>query len=257
MFPAPFQKFLILVVAFTALLHSPASLQAESSTSTFAAFDSDDSIPPPSARCPDGSSTSADDCHRLPTLRELTSMGARGNLIAQSRDLTLDILQGQNACSAWFQEVEPAVSEIFGSLHYELDKTGRADIFSLRDDDGETLYKDPWGAMTNENAGRDATVRINTNGAFFNRMSRVTRLSVSGVPASRDTWHFLTIASFLGDTAEARITIMLHELGHIVGRIPEDDDSWGGQSTRNTREVLRHCKGEIHFVAHRDSRPRN
>jgi hypothetical protein len=42
--------------------------------------------------------------------------------------------------------------------------------------------------------------------------------------------------------------MMLHELAHIIGRIPEDDDSWNRRSSQNTDEVLRHCKKEIDFV---------
>jgi hypothetical protein len=64
----------------------------------------------------------------------------------------------------------------------------------------------------------------------------------------------LTIASYNGNTPEAQITILLHELGHIIGRLPEDDDSWDGRSVRNTSEVSRHCKSETRAAAHNSSR---
>src|SRR5712671_4800530 len=60
----------------------------------------------------------------------------------------------------------------------------------------------------------------------------------------------LTISSYNGDTPEAQITILLHELGHIIGRLPEDHDSWDGRSLRNTSEVSRHCKSETRAAAH-------
>jgi hypothetical protein len=41
----------------------------------------------------------------------------------------------------------------------------------------------------------------------------------------------LTISSYHRDTPEAQITILLHELEHIIGRLPEDDDSWDGRSS--------------------------
>jgi hypothetical protein len=67
-------------------------------------------------------------------------------------------------------------------------------------------------------------------------------------------YRLLVISSYPGNTPEAQITILLHELGHIIGRLPEDDDSWDGRSSRNTSEVLRHCKTEIHEAVHSSSR---
>jgi predicted Zn-dependent protease len=64
----------------------------------------------------------------------------------------------------------------------------------------------------------------------------------------------LTISTYNGDTPEAQITILLHELGHIIGRLPEDDESWDGRSLRNTAEVSRHCKIETRAAAHNGSR---
>ena len=58
----------------------------------------------------------------------------------------------------------------------------------------------------------------------------------------RPAWHWLNVGFYDGDTPEARVAILLHELGHIIGRLPEDNDSWDGESSRNTMEVLQHCK---------------
>jgi hypothetical protein len=49
----------------------------------------------------------------------------------------------------------------------------------------------------------------------------------------------LTVSTYNGDTPEAQITILLHELGHIIGRLPEDDDSWDGRSARITYAIFR------------------
>jgi len=54
----------------------------------------------------------------------------------------------------------------------------------------------------------------------------------------------LTISSYNGNTPEVQITILLHELGHIIGRLPEDD-----RSIRNTSEMSRHCKSETRAAA--------
>ena len=95
-------------------------------------------------------------------------------------------------------------------------------------------------------------IRINSNGAFFIRESRVA--DSMGGPTLASDWHLLTIGPYVGDTPKIRITMMLHELGHIIVRIPEDDDSWNGRSSRNTAEILRHCKKEIDAVTRKGSR---
>jgi len=64
----------------------------------------------------------------------------------------------------------------------------------------------------------------------------------------------LRVASYAGNSAPAQITALLHEFGHIIGRLPEDDDSWDGQSARNTAEVLRHCRSEIRSTARKPAR---
>jgi hypothetical protein len=97
-------------------------------------------------------------------------------------------------------------------------------------------------------------IRLNANGPFFNRSSPVVRQD-SGVEIAWPSGNrVLTIADFNGDTPEAQITILLHELGHIIGRLPADDGSWDGRSVQNTAEVLRHCKSQTSAAAHRPVR---
>ncbi len=206
--------------------------------------------------CSDGSPGTTDECESH-MMGELTALGPHGNIIALAREQALQILRAPNQCSAWYEEVEPNVEGVFSSLHFELDENGNTEVFSARSDSGELLYKDPWGAKTNQYAGSNAVVQINGNGPFFVRLSRVRELRPTGVARGHSGWHLLSIASYMGDSPEARLAIMLHELGHIVGRLPTDDDSWDGQSSRNTREVLHHCKAEIQAVAHKPSRTRN
>jgi len=66
---------------------------------------------------------------------------------------------------------------------------------------------------------------LNANGPFFNRTSVVMQLDPRGMPARPDGNRLLTVSSYEGNTPEAQITILLHELGHIIGRLPEDGDS--------------------------------
>jgi len=184
---------------------------------------------------------------------ELSAMGEPGDRIARARRQALEILETRSACAAWFQESDSAASEVFRSLHYELDPQGTAHIERVRGELGVTSFKHPWGARSTESTGSNSIISLNANGPFFFRQSRVTD-SAGGM---RPAWHWLKIGFYDGDTPEARVTILLHELGHIIGRLPEDDDSWDGESSRNTMEVLQHCKSQIDRTARKHSHIKN
>jgi hypothetical protein len=188
---------------------------------------------------------------------ELSALGKRGDTIARARGQVLDILQQKNACTAWFQESDPAPVEVFRSLHFELEQQGPSLVYGRRVADHGMIFKHPWGATSIENAGRNSTIQLNANGPFFNRTSQIMQLAPGGMLARPSGIVQLVISTYTGDTPEAQITILLHELGHIIGRLPEDDDSWDGRSSRNTQEVLRHCKTETHAVTHTSSRAGN
>ena len=195
------------------------------------------------------------DQDRLPAVdvrisQELSALGADGALIAQARAEVLEILQSPGSCARWFQEVDPDVANVFRSVHYELGN-GTSQIFVMPDDRGNALYKHPWGASTNEYGGSGSMITINANGPFFVQQSRLSRLSAIGGPAWPVGWHLVIVGPYVGGTPEARMTILLHEVGHIIGRLPVDDGSWNGESARNTAEVLQHCKSEIHLLAKR------
>jgi hypothetical protein len=186
---------------------------------------------------------------------ELTALGERGEVISRVREQTLGVLDSENSCSAWFREVAPDVAEVFQSLHYEIEKDGPGYVQHMRNTDGTNLFKHPWTARTTENSGRDSTIALNPNGAFLRPNLPLVDVDFRGDREWKTGGvHRLIIASYSGNTARAQITILLHELGHVVGRLPVDDDSWNGRSTRNTEEVLRHCKHEINAAAERVSR---
>jgi hypothetical protein len=185
---------------------------------------------------------------------ELSALGKRGDTIERAREQVIDILQHGNACSAWFEEADRNASEVFRSVHFELEVGGTSYVYSVRDSARGRLFKQPWAARTTENGGRNSVIQLNGNGPFFSRTSPAVQLDPGGTfvwPAGN---FMLTISSYSGNTPEAQITILLHELGHIIGRLPEDDDSWDGRSFRNTSEVSRHCKSETRVAAHNSSR---
>jgi len=194
-----------------------------------------------------------DDCVVL----ELSALGKPGDTIARAREQVIDILQNGNACSAWFQEADPDASEVFRSLHFEMEMKGPSYVYGIRDSQRGQLFKHPWAARSIENAGLNSTILLNANGPFFNHTSRIMQLDPGRMFMRPSGNLMLTISSYNGDTPEAQITILLHELGHIIGRLPADAASWDGRSSRNTSEVLRHCKTEIRTAAHNSSRGSN
>jgi hypothetical protein len=197
-----------------------------------------------------GHKPNQDDCVVL----ELSALGKRGDTIARARAQVIDILQNGNACAAWFQEADPDPAEVFRSLHFELEMRGPSHVYGMRDNKRGQLFKHPWAARSIENAGLNSTILLNANGPFFNRTSRIMQLDPGGTFAWPGGNLVLTISSYNGNTPEAQITILLHELGHIIGRLPEDDDSWDGRSLRNTSDVSRHCKSETRAAAHNSPR---
>jgi hypothetical protein len=191
-----------------------------------------------------------DDCVVL----ELSALGKPGDTITRAREQVIDILQHGNACSAWFQEADPDAAGVFRSLHFELEMRGPSYVYGMRDNERGQLFKHPWAARSIENGGLNSTVLLNANGPFFNRTSRIMQLDPRGMLLQPGGNRLLVVSSYNGNTPEAQITILLHELGHIIGRLPEDDDSWDGRSFRNTSEVSRHCKSETRAAAHNRSR---
>ncbi len=259
MFIAQTYKFIIAVVFLSSLaFQGTGSSKNVCSPNTFSLVRTEvGSAQEVTKRCSnDGASQQNVACQKDNTRvsMELSALGARGDLIGHTREQTLQILQTENACAAWFQEVDPDAADVFRSLHYDLEENGTSDIYSITDKFGDVWFKYPWGARSIEYSGKDSFIQVNRNGPFFVRKSRVTSSDPMLRSASLDDWQLVRIGPYAGATPEARITIMLHELGHIIGRLPKDDNSSDGRSSRNTGEVLRHCKSEIHLIARQDSR---
>jgi len=189
-----------------------------------------------------------------PVVLELSALGKHGDTIARAREQVLEILQYGNGCPVWFQEADPDATEVFRSLHFELEMRGPSYVYGMRDNERGQLFKHPWAARSIENGGLNSTILLNANGPFFNRTSEIMQLDPRGMLLQPGGNRLLVVSSYAGNTPEAQITILLHELGHIIGRLPEDDDSWDGRSIRNTSEVSRHCKSETRAAAHNSPR---
>ena len=184
---------------------------------------------------------------------ELSTIGKRGKVIVKARGLTLEILEAGGGCTRWFEDVDPDPAAVFRSLRYEVEGNGPPYVYSTKDAKGEEWFKHPWAARTSQDSGRNSLIRLNANGPFFRAISAVLYLDPGGTVLRVGQRQRLVVGSYSGNTAEAQVATLLHELGHIVGRLPEDDDSWDGRSSRNTLELLRHCGREIHLAVHASS----
>ena len=173
--------------------------------------------------------------------REETLLRVRGQVLA--------LLQQDNGCSAWFHEADNDPAGVFQSLQFEIDKDTRSYVFRIADSRLGDRYKHPWAARAWEWGGRNSTVHLNPQGPFFTTSLPVVKLASGGSFLQPDGFRMLTVGPYKGSSAEAQITTLLHELGHITARIPEDSDSWDGKSSKNTEEVVRHCKNEIQEYA--------
>jgi hypothetical protein len=80
-----------------------------------------------------------EDCVAL----ELSALGQRGDTIERAREQVIDILQPGNSCSTWFQETDPDATELFRSLHFELEVGGTSYVYSVRDSARGQLFKHP------------------------------------------------------------------------------------------------------------------
>ena len=194
----------------------------------------------PEARSQNYAFTPAD-----PVRAQLLNLGKAGQTIEIAREKVLEILKEPNGCSDWFEAANPDAAGVFATLRYFLDENDPGFITALRSDSGGLLFKHPYAGSTTQNAGLHAVITLNAHGAFFANSARLMRQEIIGSAPHRAGWHSLEISSYPGNTLSAQITTLLHELGHVIGRIPDDSDEFSGQSTRNTREVVRHCRGAI------------
>jgi hypothetical protein len=184
-----------------------------------------------------------------PVRLRLLSLGSRGPAIDQARAHVTAILRADNSCSAWFREADPDAAAVFESLDLLVDD-GPKYVVTIKSASGELLLKHPYSARAPQNGGRNASVILNANGPFFAAVADILERD-----NPRAFTHFagrreLRVGSYAGSTLPARITTLLHELGHVIGRLPDDSDELSGLSEQNTERVLHACRAEIKASAH-------
>jgi len=211
-------------------------------------------VPAPCQSWPRAVSTLAHSVPPDPVRVRLLALGARGSAIEQAREHVIAILSTENSCSAWFREADPDVAATFESLDFTL-HDGPKYVVAFKSPWGEMFLKHPYSAAVQENAGHNATVLLNVNGPFFENAADILERNPPGRFARIVGRHALCVGSFDGNTLPAQITTLLHELGHVIGLLPDDSDEMSGLSKQNTERVLHVCRAEIKASAreHRDT----
>jgi len=177
-----------------------------------------------------------------PTLRDI---GEEGTNISRAREAVLALLQDNNACSAWLHQSDPQIDTTFSSLAIEVDEQGSNHVIMEPNHSGIALEHGPYIARTMQLGGPGSGITINANGAFFRAKGDVYKLPWQGaVEMDLAQWRHLHIGPFGGGTLPAQVIALLHELAHVVGAIPRDDESQAGReiSQKNTELVLQRCK---------------
>jgi hypothetical protein len=186
---------------------------------------------------------------RLANESGLRDVGVEGTNIARAREAVYEILDGQNACAAWFEQGDPQVAATFLSLALAVDEDGPKHVTKEHNDRGIWIEHGPYIARTLQAGGPGTRIIINRNGAFFRATGDVYKLRWPGsIENDTGTWRHLHVGPFDGGTLEAQIITLLHELAHVIGQLPSDDSSVFGfaLSQENTEVILRHCQGEAH-----------
>ncbi|HEY1424575.1 MAG TPA: hypothetical protein VGF20_14060 [Candidatus Acidoferrum sp.] len=164
--------------------------------------------------------------------------------LAVAHEAVLEILSADNPCSMWLRKVNPEVAAIFQTLTFEIEKRG-ADYAIQERLDGVLIKHGPYSARTTENTGPGTLVTLNANGPFFHSRVNLHSLYLQGGSLIYSGDHTAThVGPYDGGSFRAQIIILLHELAHVIGAIPEDDSSKFGftRSQNNTVTVLLYCR---------------
>jgi hypothetical protein len=182
---------------------------------------------------------------RDPVRENLASLGKPGQKILRARDRILEILQSENACTAWFREKDPNPAATFRTVAFSLDDKGQEYVLEVQESNSRDMLHMPYVAKVIPGEGAYSSVTINKNGAFFFPLAPVIkgRREVGGLNFLSQ--HPLRVGPYWGDTVAAQVLALLHEFGHVVERLPDDGEDQGEKSTENTNEVLRYCRAEV------------
>jgi hypothetical protein len=181
------------------------------------------------------------------------TQGKKGQAILAARSRALDVLGTENACSEWFRQAQRDPSAAFRTLLFDVDPKAIDYVIERMNGGKSEFFENPYVATVVQDGGEYQTITINAGGAFFRPSASLVRLATEGGPVQYQGARALKVGPYMGNTPQAQVTTLLHELGHLLGLLPLDTHDANGLSAANTAEVLRHCQGEIEASAKRPS----
>ena len=176
---------------------------------------------------------------------DLNTMGKQGHTILRARDKVLEILQAENACSAWYRTKDSDPAASFRTLTFALDREGEVYIRKFPESGGVELIHNPYVARVLQGAGPNSTVTINPHGAFFLPVATVLRGVLDGGPVEFSGARAIQVGPYAGGSFRAQVLALLHEFGHVIDLLPQDQDDYEGRSRKNTLDVLHVCRVEV------------
>lgn len=176
---------------------------------------------------------------------DLNTMGKRGQIILRARDKVLEILQTENACSAWYRTKDPNPAATFRTLTFALDRDGDVYARLIPESGGVQLIRNPYVARVLQGEGPSATVTINENGAFFFSVTNLVANRFEGGPLNFRGVRVTSVGPYSGGSFRAQVLALLHEFGHVIDLLPLDHDDYEGKSRQNTADVLRVCRAQV------------
>lgn len=185
-----------------------------------------------------------------PVSSDLAALGKLGVPISRARQMVLQILSSDNACSEWFATKDSVPAGTFRSLTFSIDRHGPDTVLESNPPTSALRYfRQPYVARATQASGPYSDITVNGNGAFFREQGAVQKVREGGGPLANDGARLLVVGPYPGTTLEAQVVTLLHEFGHVIDLLPEDADDLDGQSGRNTDAVLRHCRSQIEFAS--------
>jgi len=184
---------------------------------------------------------------------DLAGMGKAGQKILRARERVLEILQGENTCSAWYRGKDSNPADTFRTLSFEMDPKGQELVLESKRTGDLTIFRSPYVARVFQGDGRYGRITINTNGAFFSPLATMVEEQSDGGARSLRGTRLLRVGPYAGDTLHAQVLALLHEFGHIVDLLPTDEGDLDGKSEQNTAEVLRFCRAEVESKVRRNT----
>jgi hypothetical protein len=183
------------------------------------------------------------------------TLGKRGRSVLVIRGKVLDLLNSQNSCSEWFRGASLNPAGTFKTLSFVLDSKAVDYVIESVDAGLAEAYINPYVATVVQDGGDYQIVTLNVGGAFFQASANLVRLPKEGGPVQFRGARMLRVGPYLGNTPQAQMTTLLHELGHVVNLLPLDTHDANGRSAANTAEVLRHCQSQIEAAAKQPDPP--